>query len=325
MPIRLLLLLALSMFITCGCGDTAPHPLTAGERRAAIAALAAQVEAHYIDPAAARRIGALLRARAQAGSYDALRDEAALAQRLSADLLQASQDARLRVLPLARPLPWWRRLRDQAGVASIEKIGADIGYIAIDSFVTPDRSARRYAQAFGQLADTNMLILDLRHNAGGDAGALQLLVSYVIDRPDHYADLARRDATVARWAFPQLATRPYLEKLTILVGPQTSAEAENFAFAMQAWKRGTVVGSRSAGVTTASGSYPVARHLVAAIPDAHVTLPPSRASWQGGIRPDVATTGDALKDAKRSILRERLARATTPMGRAALRALLNDL
>lgn len=319
MPTRRMGLLALIIFSTA-CGDTA-HRIDAAERRAAVAALAQQVEAHYIDAAAAQRIAAFLRARDGAGDYNAIRDDATLAQRLSSDLLQASHDARLRVEPLVRT-PW----PDQAGIASYANIAADIGYIDVTSFVAPDRSAQRYANAFGKLSGAKTIIVDLRNNTGGDADGLQLLSSYVVDRPIQYASLTRRDGKMeARWAFPQLAARPYLEQLTILIGPRTSMEAENFAFAMQAWKRAAVVGSRSAGVATASRPYPITAFLAVQIPDARATLPLTRSDWQGGVVPDLATNGDALREAKRHILQDRLAHVTTPMGRAALLALLKEL
>jgi hypothetical protein len=315
MPIRrsLALALPLTLCTMAACSDT--DKLDGGAPGAVIDALSTQVGTHHIDPAAAQRIVAALRA----GDYTALHDTAALAQRLT-------RDTGLQIAPLPRALPWWRRLQDTAGIASYSKIGVDIGYIDITQFVGPDRSARRYARAFTELAAAKTIIIDLRRNEGGDADGLQLLTSYMIDRPIQYAGLRHRNGAVtARWAFPQLAARPYLEQLTILIGPRTSAEAENFAFAMQAWKRAGVVGSRSAGVATASGSYPVAGVLVAAIPDARVTLPLTRTSWDGGVRPDVATGGDALKEAKRRILTDRLAHVTTPMGRQALLALLKDL
>lgn len=322
--LRLLLLPLAPIMCGAACGD-APHRLDAAERYAAVAALAMQIETHYIDAAAAQRIGALLRGRERAGDYRAIRDDAGLAQRLSIDLLQASHDAHLRVTPRTA-LPWWRHLRDPAGIDSYTKIAADIGYIDVTSFVAPDRSARRYAGAFGKLADTKTLIIDLRNNEGGDADGLQLLASYVVDRPIHYANLARRDGSnEARWAFPQLAARPYLKQLSILIGPRTSMEAENFAFAMQAWKRAAVVGSRSAGLATASHAYPIADFLAVHIPDARVTLPLTRTDWPGGVVPDLATRGDALREAKRRTLQDRLAHVTTPMGRSALLALLKEL
>jgi hypothetical protein len=318
MTMRVLLLLA--ALTMAACGDAGTHALTAGARNAAIAQLAMQVQAHYLDADAGARIATLLRTRERAGAYDAIHDDAALARRLSADLLQASNDRRLRVT--LRPAPAWR---DDAGIASYSKIGADIGYMAIDAFITPEHSAARYAKVFGKLAATRTIIVDLRHNAGGDADGLQLLTSYVVDRPIHYADATHRDGNVtARWAYPQLAARPYLEQLTILIGPQTSAEAENFAFAMQSWKRATVVGTRSAGVNTSARSAPLTAYLAAEIPDAHVRLPLNGASWEQGVVPDVATS-DALKEAERTILTDRLAHVTTPMGRSALLALLHNL
>jgi hypothetical protein len=320
MRIRRAILLATAIFASTACNDT--HRITAAERRTAIAALASQVEAHYIDPAAAQRIAAVLRG----GAYDAIDDDAALARRLSADLLQASGDPRLRVLPVAPALPWWDRWRDAAGIDSVGMIGADIGYIDIRHFVHPDRSATRYAKAFGKLAGANTIIIDLRQNDGGDAGGLQLLASHVVDRPVHYADLVHRSGPVeARWALPKLVAQPYLGQLLMLTGPHTSAEAENFAFAMQAWKRATIIGTRSAGVVTASASAAISATLLAEMPDARVTLPLTGTTWTGGVTPDVATTGDALREAKRRILTERLAHATTPMGRQALLSLLKDL
>ena len=317
MVTRRLILLACTL---AACGNPASHRIAPAERRAAIAALAAQVEEHYIDPAAAVRIAGVLRA----GAYDSIDDDAALARRLSADLLKASGDARMRVVPTAPPRPWWRR--DDGGVASVSLGAADIGYIDIRHFLAPARSAAPYARAFGTMRAAKTVIVDLRHNDGGDGDGLQLLTSYVVDRPIHYADLARRTgAPEARWAFPQLAARPYLEQLMILIGPQTSAEAENFAFAMQAWKRATIIGTRSAGVATATKSVAISATLLAEIPDARVTLPRTRTAWIGGVKPDLATSGDALKEARRRILTDRLAHVTTPMGRQALLALLNDL
>ena len=266
MPTRRFILLVPALLTMAACSDTGTHTLDAAARRAAITALAAQVEAHHINPAAAQRIVATLRA----GDYNAIHDTAALAQRLSGE-------TGLLVTPRPQPLSWWRRRQDPAGVASYSKIGADIGYIDITHFESTDRSAGRYARAFIELSAAKTIIIDLRQNTGGAADGLQLLTSYMVDRPIHYADLARRGGAVeARWASPRLATRPYLESLMILIGPQTSAEAENFAFAMQAWKRATVVGRRSAGIVTASTSYPVGADLVAAIPDARVTLPLTR-------------------------------------------------
>ena len=317
MPTRRLILLACAL---AACGDPATHRITPTERRAAIAALASSVAAHYVDAAAAQRSAAVLRA----GDYDAIGDDAALAQRLSTDLRRAAGDARLRVVPMAPTLPWWRS--DDGGIASVSMAAADIGYIDIRQFVAPGRAAAPYAKAFGKLRAAKTVIIDLRHNDGGDADALQLLTSYVIDRPIHYADLARRSGAIeARWAAPQLAPRRYLEQLVILTGPHTSAEAENFAFAMQAWKRATVIGTRSAGVATASTQVAISSTLLAEIPVARVTLPLTRTTWTDGVTPDVATTGDALKEAQRRILTDRLAHVTTPMGRQALLSLLNDL
>lgn len=321
-----LILFALAFVSLAACNDTPRHAINAGERRATIAALAVQIEARYVDAAAGNRIATMLHDRDRAGAYDALHDDAALARNLSADLQQASHDPRLRV-DVHADTPWWNRLNDTAGITSYRKIGADIGYIDLPLFIAPGRAAARYARVFGKLGAAKTIIVDLRHNTGGDADGLQLLTSYVVDRPIHYADLARRGGLVeARWAYPQLAARPYLEQLTILVGPETSAEAENFAYAMQAWKRATVVGSRSAGVATASHVYPLTDRVFATIPDARVTLPLTRASWQGtGVAPDFATTGDALTEAERRILTDRLAHVTTPMGRSALLALRNAL
>lgn len=313
--------LALAALLMAGCGDAGTEAISAGERRAAIMQLARQVQAHYLDASAGARIATVLRTQERAGAYDAVHDDRALAQRLSADLLQASHDRRLRVTRRSA-LPW----RDHAGITSVSKIAADIGYIEIAAFIAPERAGARYAKAFGKLAGAKTIIVDLRQNAGGDADGLQLLTSYVVDRPIHYADLRQRDGTVAAlWAYPQLAARPYLEQLTILIGPATCAEAENFAYAMQAWKRATVVGSRSAGVATSSRSEPLTAFLSAEIPDARVTLPLTGASWERGVIPDLVTRADALKEAKRAILTERLAHVTTPMGRRALLALLNEL
>lgn len=313
------------LLLLAGCGVRDDAPASGAERSAAVATLATLIDSHYVDPAQGTRLAALLRAR---GASDAAGDDAAFAARLSAALLAVSHDPRLRVRTSAAPArSWLARLRERGGIESVARIGADIGYLDVAEFTDAERAARPYARAFSTLGDVHTLIVDLRRNRGGDPQGLRLLSSYVVDRPIHYAQVAHRGGGVGHsWALPQLAAAPYLDQLTILTGLETGAEAEAFAYTMQAYRRATVIGTRSAGVASAGRTHALGAHLLADIPDGRPVLPLTGASWHGsGVAPDVEVRGDALRAAKRLALEARLARATTPMGRAALRALLDDL
>lgn len=153
-----------------------------------------------------------------------------------------------------------------------------IGYLRIDRF---DDGADSLAdQAMEELKDTDGLIVDIRHNSGGNLSALRLASYFwgpaeaavallardylkVLDHPVTVADIANvarvtgaySDRTIfaavaahsgaAVFMSEDMGAKRYAKPVVILIGEDTGSAAEGFGWMMR--RRAKFVGARSAG------------------------------------------------------------------------------
>jgi hypothetical protein len=293
--------------------------IDASARKAAVAALSAQLRAHHAARALGEQAAAHIAQRERAGIYAGVTDRKALAAALNRDLPPQAGV----VVEYAAPPRW-----PGPGTVRMETYRAEIGYLAVSRFDAAALAAPQYERALHQLRHARSIIIDLRDNPGGDAEAMRILASYFVDRPLRLSDVhAPGQPTAQVWTERTLRAKPHLGQVTILVNHGTKAEAEEFAYAMQRLKRGQLIGETTAGLAWRGAAWGLDEHLVARIPAAFASAPDSNANWQGeGVRPDIAKpAGEALRFAHTAILMDRLAHATTPMAKIELRKMFDEL
>ena len=185
----------------------------------------------------------------------------------------------------------------------VEVLPGNIGYLDYDQFGFPNFSKDAADAAFGFLAETDALILDLRDNRGGIEGMNQYLASHFFgDEPVHLYSryYGSANTTVEYVTFPEHVMRRFPDRpLFVLVNRGTGSAAENFSFAMQGLGRATIVGQPTAGAAHSSRAFPVGAGLVLQLPIARAFNPRTGEDWEGtGVLPDVEIEStDALRAA----------------------------
>jgi hypothetical protein len=315
-------------------------PVDSALRQQTIDALAAQVEAHYVFPDKAAQVETLLRRRQREGAYDAIADGEQLAAALTRDIASVAADQHMRVefdpdvLPPERPstseLPhapastgwiddFGRKMAD-FGVQKVEVAPSNIGYLQLSAFPFAELTADKYGAAMDKLADTDALIIDLRKNSGGVPTSVALLASYFFDQRTRLNAIWWRDTgrTEQLWTAQALAGKRYggQKKVAILIGPGTQSAAEDFAYAMQALKRATLIGARTWGGAHPTFVYRLGDHFAGLIPNRRSISPITGTNWEGvGVIPDIAAApAQALAVARAHLLRgERNTASVRPM------------
>jgi hypothetical protein len=311
-------------------------------RSQAIDTLVTKLNGHYIFADKAKQMEAVLRQRQQEGKYDGISDGEQLARQLTADIHAVAADRHMHVgfapglvLPDddgAGPPPqtqadWEQRtnfvMRTIMGymsrrqVEEVERLSPNIGYLKLSGFPPDFLVAGKFASAMDELAGTDGLIVDLRHNGGGSPETVALLVSYFVDQRTRLNDIWNRTSGITKqyWTQDQLGGQRYGGKkpVLILVGPGTMSAGEDFAYTMQALKRATVIGKPTWGGAHPARPYRLGEHFFAVIPDARSISPITNANWEGvGVIPDIAATPDNALAVAKDLLQRRL-NGTAPL------------
>ena len=286
--------------------------LTAKERHAVIEEIVTKLNAMYIFPALARTAGDSVRRREEEGAYNQLTTIDAFANELTRDLQGVTHDQHVRVRysefpveeadhngdPSAEEMKLVLKSRQEInfGVQTVKRSSTNIGYIDFRMFAEAEFSREVMTAAMTLIAHTDALIIDLRHNVGGDPATVAYVCSYLFDQRTHLSDLKVRDKpTEEFWTSPTVpgsrfgSTKP----VYILTSNSTFSGAEEFAYDLKELKRVTIVGETTRGGANPGEDHRVAEHLTLFIPDARSVNPYSGTNWEGsGVVPNVRVSAD---------------------------------
>ena len=274
----------------------------------------------YVFPEAANTIQQDIHQRLNTGGYVDITSGAQLAQTLTAQLQELSQDRNLRVFFSAEPLPQLdaqavptpEELAQQRHSSSlrnfdfnrVERLWGNVGYLELYGFESPTFAGDTAISAMNFLAHTSALIIDLRHNGGGSPGMVALLCSYLFPAhpPLHLNDLYWRtdDRTQQWWTLPYVPGARYLDKpVYILISQATFSAAEEFAYNLKHLKRAVLVGETTRGGANPGAGYRIDDHFWIFIPTGRAINPITGGNWEGvGVIPDVKVPSElALKTA----------------------------
>ena len=286
-------------------------PLTADQRAAAVARIKQIVQERYVFP---DRVPAIL-ARLDQGLASGRYDEAVprtFADRLTDDLRESSGDRHMYVNvdpaqyaaaisgpaePEARnPVleALWERgaVRGNHGLSDMRLLPGNVRYLRITQFHwVDDRTGEAYDEAARFLREGDAVIIDIRNNGGGSHGAVRYFIS-------HFMDGNQLEMTFLQSgeAPSQSRTLEYLpsgrikgKPVYVLINANVGSAAEAFAYDMQQFHLGTLVGSRTAGAANNNAFEPVAPAFMLSVSFGRPVHPVSGGNWEAvGLSPDVA-------------------------------------
>jgi hypothetical protein len=314
----------LSTWLSFSAFAAEDSPLNASDRTTIVQTLATKMQANYIEPAVAERVGRAIARKNAEGAYASSASAKGFSAALAADLRELSGDKHFGAsvnqgfressgaayLPSSADMNQARdaTARQGFGIEKIERLPGNVGYIELRGFGMTEFTGPAYTAAMSLMAGTNALILDLRRNGGGSPESVAYLMSHFFPLGDrrHLVDFYNRssDTTQQIWLVPTVAQR-YDKPVYVLTSARTFSGGEDCAYGFQAQKRGTLVGETTGGGSNPVGWFSVGHGIVVAIPTSRVTNFVTKTNWEHvGVKPDIAVpAAQALQTAHVAILR----------------------
>lgn len=304
---RLTMMLAMSGLVCLSAvGQAGAAGLSAAERDAALKAIFAAFEQQYVFPEVTPRIIEGLQAAERSGRY-ATDDPQVFAERVTEDLMQVGQDKHLSlsVDPAGyaaatsgaseeeSELAVWQRLavRDHHGLTEMKILGGNVRYLRIMRFDwVNDASGFAYDDAMRFLKDGDAIIIDIRGNGGGAHEAVRYLVSHFMDGDVlditflEGAKTPVQSRTLDHLPAGRLKGKP----LYVLIDLSAASAAEAFAYHVQQFKLGELVGSKTVGAANNNNLLPIAPGFMLSISYGRPVHPVSNTNWEGaGVAPTI--------------------------------------
>lgn len=315
MTARWLLVFSAGLALMMGCAS--PPVLARGSSDVAkvIEDVGETLAANYVFAGETPAIMAQLQQRHSRGDYDRLGSADEIAQALSADLVEITQDAHfsIRYSPDSGTAPAFdldeaeAAARSNFGFRRVAVLPGNIGYIRIDHFANPQLALGTATSAMQFVENADALIFDLRDNQGGYNELGQIISSYLFDGEK---DVLLYDFTYVEdgrqierghWVAGAVAgnRRPDIP-VYVLVSAQTFSAGEWFAQSLSELGRAIIVGERTAGAAHPVGLKRVNADLVMQVPVGVIRGPVTRGDFEGrGVDPQVAVPAhDALDKAQ---------------------------
>lgn len=337
--------------VTAVSAEAAPPRFSQGEARAAVQEVIRLVETSYVFPEKRTAIAGALKKARDAGRYDVPTPQE-LAERVTEDLFATSNDGHLNLkfdatqfrdlqrprTGLVSPFTADSARRRNDGYEELRVLSGNVRYVRVTNFMWFEPSSARIVDAAARfLADGDAVVIDVRGNGGGEAEAVQRLISYAFPRGGQelirFHDGLSGQTTVNRvlndLPAPRFAGKPFF----VLIDGSAASAAEEFAYHIQQFKLGTLVGRTTAGAANNNQLYAVPPFFVASISVGRPEHPVSRRNWEGiGVAPHVETPAPAALDHAHLLALQALAQSSNAEQRrgydwdiAGLRAKLNPV
>jgi len=280
--------------------------LDAYSRARVVRKTAELVEKNYVHPALAEQVAAELRSALRRRVYDDHSEPADLAAALTRQLEVHDRHFWVGWSPPGEVEPvnadphsdetggsWreWSRLQN-FGFRRVDVLPGNVGYLDLRFFEDAAIAGDTATGAMAFLANADAVIVDVRHNGGGEPSMVQLLVSYFMEpEPVQYNSFVWRGETGTR----QLWTLPYLPgkrmpsvPLYVVTSARTGSAAEAFAYSLQALGRATIIGRTTGGAAHPGETFDIGDGFSIFISTGAPVNPITGANWERvGVKPDV--------------------------------------
>jgi len=324
-PRRILLSLLCMLSVAAAVQAQDKPQLSAADRDAALQKIAALLQEQYVFPELRPQLVARLDAARRDGRYD-VDDPKIFAERITDDLHQVSHDGHLWMAfdPAAYGASssgedgeeeFWRQhaIRSHHGLAEMKILGGNIRYLRITGFEwVEDETGKAYDGAMQFLKEGDAVIIDLRGNGGGSHSAVRYLISHFMPGGKlemtfmEGSKVAEQSHTLEYLPAGRLQGRP----LYVLIDGGVASAGEAFAYDVQQFKLGELVGERTAGAANNNNLLPVPPGFILSVSYGRPVHPVSNANWEGsGIEPTVAAPAAQALDIAQQLALTRLSQA----------------
>jgi hypothetical protein len=316
----LVFILALSLHVH---GQTTPAdkpPIVDSQlRQRLVDNITRELQARYVAPEKVKEITSYLRTKLQSGAYDKLQDAQEFTIAVTKDLRTVSKDLHLLVtynpaleralknapvrpsdeLPELPPTPEQliRQRQSNYDFRKLEVLRGNVGYLELRSFMDLNQSKDTAAAAMNFLANTDAVIIDLRHNIGGFINSQIFLTSYFygVDPVELQSRYHREgDVTVRQWTLGDVpGKRLQNVDLYVLTSRETGSAAEAFSFILQQRQRAKIIGEQTAGGGYGNKEIPIGDGFVFYVSTFRQFDPRTERGWQEvGVKPDIHVPSD---------------------------------
>jgi hypothetical protein len=279
---------------------------SAAQRQTVLNDILAVFEQQYVFPEMRPRIAERLKSAERDGRY-ATDDANEFAERVTEDLREVSNDKHLSlsVDPAGyaaataqghddqSDLEVWQRLavRDHHGLTEMKILGGNVRYLRISRFDwINDQTGAAYDSAMRFLKQGDAAIIDIRGNGGGAHSAVQYLVSHFMDGDVlemtflEGAETPAQSRTLENLPAGRLKGMP----LYVLIDRSSASAAEAFAYDVQQFKLGELIGSKTIGAANNNKLLPIAPNFILSVSYGRPVHPISNTNWEGmGVAPSI--------------------------------------
>jgi Peptidase family S41/N-terminal domain of Peptidase_S41 in eukaryotic IRBP len=321
--------------IAPGDSSNAPAPLNNAQAQSIVDGLIDKVQKLYVFPEKRTQIVEAIRADNAQGRYSNL-PPSDLANRLSATLFSASNDKHLNVSfdpvrskgldeaadPLDHAFFDAEGLRLNQGYVRQEILPGNIRYVRIQMFFWTDKITAEVIDSAAQfLSGGSAVIIDLRGNGGGHMAAVQRLISYLMPAKSTplmtFFDGSTGKSLVTKSTVKLPSARIAGRPVYVLIDRGSFSAAEEFAYHIQQFKLGTLVGEKTAGGANNNIFVSLPEGFIASVSFGRPIHPVSKTNWEGvGIAPDKAVPGPAALDVALTEALTALLQSTDPKVKA---------
>jgi hypothetical protein len=188
----------------------------------------------------------------------------------------------------------------------------NLRYLKVGAFHwVRDETGAAYDAAMRFLKGGDAAIIDLRGNGGGSHGAVQYLVSHFLGGDTLEMTFLRGDgpASQSRTLEHLPAGRLTGKPLYVLIDGGTASAGEAFAYDVQQFKLGELVGARTAGGANNNKLVPIAPSFMLSVSYGRPVHPVSQTNWEGtGVEPSVPAAPEQALEVAEALALSRLAR-----------------
>jgi retinol-binding protein 3 len=278
------------------------------------------LETIYVTPEIGTRLAAQLKEKFATGSYASPTNAAELAEMLTRDLRQWSNDRHLNVrydpeasgdaildpasFEKQKPSMFPREsdsrsgprgpVPDQRMITRLEQdnyhfrqtkiLSGNVGYLELAGFAPGPRAEEKAALAMSTLAESDAVIIDLRDCPGGAAEMVDFLASYFFEAEPRVLMNRFIRPTNERVQDKTLANIPGKRMpetdLYILVSARTASAGESFGYTLQQYGRAQIVGEKTAGAGYNNIIVPLGKGLAFSISYGRPEHPRSGKGWE---------------------------------------------